>query len=348
MADTVYNIHDRGYTKLFSNLTIFKQLLFSFVEESWVDELDFNTAERINKSFISDSYKHRTSDILYKVKLRGKDIYLVILTEFQSSVDRFMALRVLHYITCFYMDYIETKRKEMDNRKDAGYLLPAIFPIVLYNGTEDWTAPVDIADLIQQHELLDLGEYKLNFKYFKISENTFSQEALLKMHNIVSTLFLAETNYDIDLLVQEMLGLFEHEEDKRAISLLFNWFMQLWKNDKISREDYDKLDEVYRSAEEVKTMLEATIVTYKQKLVNQGIEQGRIEGREEGRLMERRSMLVGTAGYIYKLSDDHKATLKEELNAIDSIEPLIELTNMCLDRTPFDEFRDRLNEMLAE
>ncbi|MEM7537676.1 MAG: Rpn family recombination-promoting nuclease/putative transposase [Chloroflexota bacterium] len=77
MADTVHNIHDRGYTKLFSNLTIFKQLLISFVKESWVDELDFNTAERVNKSFVSDSYKHRTSDILYKVKLRGKDIDLL-------------------------------------------------------------------------------------------------------------------------------------------------------------------------------------------------------------------------------------------------------------------------------
>ena len=342
MADTVYNIHDRGYTKLFSNLTIFKQLLFSFVKESWVYELDFDTAERINKSFISDSYKHRTSDILYKVKLRGKDIYLVILTEFQSSVDRFMALRVLHYITCFYMDYIETKRKEMDNRADAGYLLPAIFPIVLYNGAEDWTAPIKIADLIQQHALLDLGEYKLNFKHFKIAENTFDRETLLKMQNIVSTLFLAETNYDIDLLAQEMMALFEHEDDKHAVSLLFNWFMQLWKNDKISQEDFDTLDEVYRSAEEVKTMLETTIINYKQRLY----EEGREEGIEQGRLIERRSMVVGTAGYIYKLSDQRKAILKEELTMIDSMDELIELNNMCLDRKPFDKFRERLHEVL--
>jgi hypothetical protein len=35
------NIHDSGYKRLFSNRTIFRQLVQTFIEEDWVDRLDF-------------------------------------------------------------------------------------------------------------------------------------------------------------------------------------------------------------------------------------------------------------------------------------------------------------------
>ncbi len=36
------NIHDSGYKKLFSNRTIFRQLLETFVNQEWVHSLDFD------------------------------------------------------------------------------------------------------------------------------------------------------------------------------------------------------------------------------------------------------------------------------------------------------------------
>ena len=35
------NIHDSGYKKLFSNRTIFRQLIETFIHEAWVKELNF-------------------------------------------------------------------------------------------------------------------------------------------------------------------------------------------------------------------------------------------------------------------------------------------------------------------
>ncbi len=120
------NIHDSGYKKLFSNQTIFRQLLTTFVKEDWVDDLDFESCQTIDKSFISEHYKETESDLLYKVGLKEREIYIYILIEFQSTVDDFMALRVLNYITNFYMDYL-TSNKGVKK-------LPAVFPIVLYRG----------------------------------------------------------------------------------------------------------------------------------------------------------------------------------------------------------------------
>ncbi|MCP4708757.1 MAG: hypothetical protein GY869_09040, partial [Planctomycetes bacterium] len=58
------NIHDSGYKKLFSNKTIFKQLIETFVTEEWVKELDFDNCEALDKSFVADHYKETESDLI--------------------------------------------------------------------------------------------------------------------------------------------------------------------------------------------------------------------------------------------------------------------------------------------
>ena len=65
------NIHDSGYKRLFSNRTIFRQLVQTFVEEDWVDQLDFARAERVEKSFVSEHYKETEADIIYKVPIKA-------------------------------------------------------------------------------------------------------------------------------------------------------------------------------------------------------------------------------------------------------------------------------------
>lgn len=265
------NVHDSGYKKLFSNKTIFRQLLQTFVKEPWVDDLDFDSCETIDKSFISEHYKATESDLIYKIKLNDQEIYIFILIEFQSTVDRFMAVRIPNYITNFYMDYLETHKK-VDK-------LPPIFPILLYNGDRAWTAPQNLADLIDNSELL--GEYGLNFNYFKIAENEYDLETLQAIRNIVSTLFLAEAHYDIELLKQELLAIFKTEDDKQAASLFLNWFKQLSNHQRIEPEDYIQLEQVYRNVEEVNAMLITALKKEREELFEAGHQEGRQENRIE-------------------------------------------------------------------
>ena len=86
------NIHDSGYKKLFSNRTIFRQLIETFVNQEWVHSLDFDTCEPLDKSFISEHYKETESDLIYKIQFQDREVYIYILIEFQSTVDPFMAL----------------------------------------------------------------------------------------------------------------------------------------------------------------------------------------------------------------------------------------------------------------
>jgi len=239
----------------------------------WVKELDFEHCELLDKTFLSKEYQERASDVIYKVQLRGKTAYIVILIEFQSSVDRFMALRILHYITHFYM-----RLKESEKQLEK---LPPIFPIMIYNGLAAWTAPSNIAELIDNHELL--GEFALNFNYFKIAENEISVERLLELGNIVSTLFLGEVHFDSALLVEALSKLRKHEE-RQLVSMLFNFFEQLLNHGKLSKVGQDALNKIHTD-EEMNMLLESMKI-YQEKIYQQGklegISEGKLEGISEG------------------------------------------------------------------
>ena len=276
------NIHDSGYKRLFSNRTIFQQLLETFVNQEWVHSLDFDNCESLDKSFISEHYKETESDLIYKVQFqdhprqdrdRNREIYIYILIEFQSRVEPFMALRVLNYITNFYMDFLV-------NNKGVKKL-PAVFPIVLYNGNAPWMAPVNLSALIEQTP--PLGRFALDFEYFLIVENEYSQEALLKIRNIVSTLFLAESHYDLEVLGAELLNLFSSEADKGAVSLFLNWFRQLASHGRIESEDYQSLEHIYQNEEEVKTMLVTALQKDREQMFQNGLREGKQEGLLEGK-----------------------------------------------------------------
>jgi len=158
----------------------------------------------------------------------------------------------------------------------AARTLPAIFPIVLYNGDAIWTAPVNIADLIEREP--DLGQYSLRYEYFKVAENEYSREALLAMRNIVATLFLAEAHYDIHLLYEPIIRLFEDQPDRQAVQAFLNWFRQLTIHGYRPAVDYQTVEQEVRTIDEVKHMLMTAIERDREALLAQGLEQGIKQG----------------------------------------------------------------------
>ena len=147
---------------------------------------------------------------------------------------------------------------------------------MLYNGAAPWTAPVNLSALIEQNP--PLGTFGLDFQYFLIAENRYSQEALLNIRNIVSTLFLAESHYDLDVLEVELLNLFSSEVDREAVSLFLNWFKQLAAHGRIESVDYQSLEYIYQNEEEVKTMLVTALERERKQIFQNGLREGKQEG----------------------------------------------------------------------
>lgn len=191
-----------------------------------------------------------------------------------------------------------------------------------------------------------LGEYAVQFKYLLLNEKTYAKEQLLTIRNIVSTLFLAEGHYDIGLLEQELLNLYEQEADKQAVSLFLNWFRQLALYGKVSPEDYEKLDYVYRTKEEVQTMLVSTLQEERQKVYQAGEAVGIVKGEAAGLVKGQRQTLLLLLQYRYQLSEAEQANLAEQLAKITEAHSLTALTNHGLQAASFAEFKTYLLKYL--
>jgi len=251
------HIHDCGYKNFFSNPVTVKQLLTSFVNEDWVHNLDFNTLERMETSFVTDEFREKESDLIYKVQVQGKEVYIYILLEFQSTVDRFMALRMLRYITEFYEHLVKSQKLNT---------LPSVFPLLLYNGDKKWTAPVDLGTLIDGNIPV---EYIPAFRYHKIAENEFSKEMLLQVKNMVSALFYVENSIP-EVLLKEIDTVAEMIKNEKPdeITIFTNWLRVIFQ---------DKNEDIYheiKHVEEIRTMFATKLEEYGEKLKKEALREG--------------------------------------------------------------------------
>ena len=80
--------------------------------------------------------------MLWRVQTTGgRWLYILVLLEFQSTIDRRMALRMMQYTAAIW------KRLAPDDLGPGGEL-PFVLPVVIYNGGQRWTAATDIGDLL--------------------------------------------------------------------------------------------------------------------------------------------------------------------------------------------------------
>ena len=126
-------IHKFGYR----HRELFADLL-RLVAPALAAELDFARAEELPAAYVRPAgrrFQQRFGDIAWRVPRRrdakgGGAPELVVLIEFQSTVNRRMAQRI--------RDYAKMARERLAERHEEP---PALLPIVLYNGSERWTAP---------------------------------------------------------------------------------------------------------------------------------------------------------------------------------------------------------------
>ena len=64
--------------------------------------LDYATLERVSGSYVTDDLRDRADDIVWRVQVGGEWVYLYILIVFQSTVDPWMAVRIMTYVGLLY------------------------------------------------------------------------------------------------------------------------------------------------------------------------------------------------------------------------------------------------------
>ncbi len=83
---------DPGYKRLFSRPRMIRDLLSGFAARDWSEALDFAALDALPASYVTRSLQQRHSDLIWRIRFHDdRWLYVVVLLEFQSTVDRRMA-----------------------------------------------------------------------------------------------------------------------------------------------------------------------------------------------------------------------------------------------------------------
>jgi hypothetical protein len=183
--------HDALYHRLFSHSGVVAQLLRGFADGPWLAELDLDAMERLNTKFHADTGQRREGDMVWRIPRRdGADSFLLLLLEFQSTSDRYMALRVLTYAGLLWQQLVREQRLPPDG------MLPPLLPVVLYNGDARWRAPAALAGLVGLPAASPLWHWQPALRYHLIDAGAFSAADLAARDGLPALWFRLEAAAD--------------------------------------------------------------------------------------------------------------------------------------------------------
>jgi predicted transposase YdaD len=280
-------LHDESYKHIFSHPEVMEDLLRGFVHEEWISEIDCDTLEKVSGSYVTDDLRDREDDIVWRVRLKSRWVYVYLLLEFQSSVDKWMALRVMVYTGLLYQDLIKSGACSDPGR------LPTVFPVVLYNGVGPWNAARNMRDLIETVPG-SLESYRPKHRYFLVDEGRTSEDDPLPADNLVADLIRIEFSPDPESLGQAVAALRKRLQAPQYHSL--RRALVIWMNRVVlKRLVPDEAVPEIHDLQEVQAMLADGFVPWTEKWrqegLKQGLEQGIEQGIEQGRREQARNLL---------------------------------------------------------
>lgn len=186
---TVNMPHDKGYKKDLSRPGEFLHFLKKYVGADWMLELEESQLSLCDKEMLERDYEGKEADLIYRVCMHdGKDVFIFILQELQSYVDYTMVFRILVYVVNTLVKYfLDTDRKE---RERADFRLPAMVPIVFYNGTGQWTASTSLREYQNNGRIF--GEHVLNLEYYLVNLSVIGEDYILSTNRVIDNIMYCD------------------------------------------------------------------------------------------------------------------------------------------------------------
>ena len=287
-------MHDAAYKLLFSDRRVVADLLRGFVPSAVADTLDLSTLDRLSAEYVGEDLRRGTGDMLWQVRSRepagrgGAPAALLVLLEFQSSVDLAMATRMQSYT------HLVHRRRLGEGRQHKGDRHPPVLPVVLYNGERRWTAAVEVRETVGPVEEA-LAPYQPSQRYVLVDAGALGVEDL-PAGNRVSALVELENSATAAALAEKLREVFERFgglEDRGFREALYEWARHM----PLMREGGELPGREELEGGDMATLLEARARQWEaqwlqegiaqgiERGIKQGIERGRAEGRTEERAL---------------------------------------------------------------
>ena len=241
---------------VFKNPVLYCQFLRNYVNHPLLKNVQPEDIEDCTDRFVSYFGVEFQADTIKRVHIRDKkqdfEFYLISLIEHKSKVDYNVVVQLLKYMACIWAEYekqfgIEYK----DKVKNKSFRYPPIIPIVYYEGTDTWTAPMHLKERIFMHEVF--ADYIPDFTYFLVKNHDFSNEELLNRNDEMSLIMLLNKIQNVNdfcefqALSTEEINDIVKKSPEAVIDILVMVVQALCTKLNVSKEDTDKCMEKVRT-----------------------------------------------------------------------------------------------------
>ena len=275
---------DPTYKRLFAFPRMVEDLLRALVRAEWILEIDFATLRKLPAEYVGDEGQQRRGDAVWRVRFRGRWLYLLILLEFQSSNDPRMALRMLEYTALLY--------RELDRQGQlaapGGW--PPVLPVVLYNGDAPWTAALEMRDLIARVPA-PLGACQPAQRSLLLDEQRVAVDDL-PLRNLMRAVVGFEqsrTPTDLAGAVDALRGLLREPGDSELGRAFASWVLRM-----ANRMGGGDATPLAGTLEEARMSLVERVAQWPEQWRQEGRQEGRREGLAQG-FARQRILLVRLA-----------------------------------------------------
>ncbi|HEC8322308.1 TPA: Rpn family recombination-promoting nuclease/putative transposase [Providencia rettgeri] len=276
----VSNIHDAAFKGIMTNIENARDFFDIYLPAQIKSLCDFNTLSLTNSSFIDEQLRSRLSDVLYSVETTQGKGYLYLLVEHQSTPDKLMAWRLIHYAFLAMNQHMQQGNKK----------LPLVVPILFYHGgrspypySQLWTDCFPFPDIANN----------LYTQPFPLVDITIIDDNELVNHRKIAIMELAMKHKHLRDEFQQVLPLLaqalnkHYNNDNDIITIINYLFIAL---------DSANFEHIIQALSEKTEKHKGAIMNIALRLQNKG----RMEGRQEGRVEGRQEAQITMARHLLK------------------------------------------------
>ena len=231
-------------------------------------KVDWSSLVLIPGSFVKSSLQQVHSDLLFSVQIEGRETFLYLLFEHQSTPEPAMRLRLLGY----------TMEILIKHHKRHGLPLPPVLPFVFHQGPESWNVSTAFEDLFELPDGLaeDLLPFLPKFHHALLDlsrSDPATEEGDTRLRVVLQLMKLARQK-ELLRFFQWLAAFSANELPDNLLSLMLLYALH-------ADSDLDA-EKIYHSLS-TNPELERNTMSVAEKLIAQGRLEGRLEARNEGR-----------------------------------------------------------------
>lgn len=321
----INNPHDKLFKWSLGDEEVMAEFLDFALPQDVKKKVNLDSLYRTNDSYVDDMLKESIADVVFTTTLADNSPgYICLLFEHRSTVRRLTAFKILRYLHNIYSD------------KYSNGTSPQVMPIIFYHGSENWSAPTRLRDLLTGDISL-LENFTPDFEYLLLTLDDAMKFLDRKLSPAtkayINVLYVAsaETEEDAWQRYFELLKIFKNPEQWTSVDFLEK-FLQVIILYLASVSPYFDTPETLNSTLEKLPERSDSIMKLKEEFVKEGKEVGKKEGKKETliQLLEK------------KLETPLPKDIMKKLDAADE-EQLEKLIDNIFEIDSYEEVKNTLN-----